>query len=130
MLKALTIASLLLLAACTNPTTDSMSVTEWGDLYGSNIEAIGDDLGDIAQAADMYDLEGVQVACNSLAVTIQDAQSDPAIPDPEVDKEWQAALTDLALGADFCIDGDFDLSATFISSGGTHIDTASDLLGA
>lgn len=134
---------LVLLAGCGASGSDASTTTQpiaeqvsdWNDAYGDSITTLQADLGAIGDAAGTLDPDALSVACAEMGDGISTALDDPPIPDPETNREWRAALTDFADGAEACENGavlmDSDLiseATDAFSSGTDHLTAATNRL--
>jgi hypothetical protein len=81
----------------------------WYQRYGSIFNTVAEDSHEVASASSSVGNSGefgeVISACQKLGADMRTAQSDPAIPDPQIAADWSTVLADLSSGAQDCVSG-------------------------
>lgn len=107
----------------------ALKVAQWVTNGGEdNLKALAVDFKDLEDAANTDDLPTISSSCAQLQTDVEAAQSYDAIPDPEAQHNWSAALADYERGATDCVAGADTSNADLITKASTEITDGSTAL--
>ena len=109
---------------------------DWRDGGGSEtLTTLVDDLSDVGEASDPFDIDALGDACSSLTADVETAQLGDPIPDKGTQKNWNLALAHFAKSATACTTGaysedqtQFDLMASEMEIGIKHLNAVNKQL--
>lgn len=111
------------------PDDRRVATAEWANTHSSTIERLTVSVQDIGHAAEGTSAAVLGNACRRLAGAVVEAEANPPVPDPAVERDWRRALDGLGDVAELCSRGARTDSQADIDSAARALDRASIPLG-
>lgn len=114
-------------AAPVTAPSDTTLLAGWYAVSGQkDVNILKADMATIGTAATGGDVPGLTSACEELVTDAATAMNDPAIPVASYNVHWQAAISDLHLGAEDCVVGTKTTDPSLITNFGHYLEAATE----
>jgi hypothetical protein len=116
-------------ATTTSTTTVAFAIGAWWDTgVSTDFQALQNDYNSVTTDAGNQDETDLSTACNNMTNDAQKLQTDPPVPDPSINSNWQGALTEYSKAGSECSDAISVQDASELETATTDMTTAnSDL---
>ncbi len=100
----------------------TQQVDAWFTKYGEPVSSIlATDLGKLRSDANNENMAASSNDCQQVETEVTIAQSDPAIPDSSMEKNWSTGLASWESGAQDCVSGVAGMDTGLITQGGSEM---------
>lgn len=121
---ALLVVPALLIAGCgTSQPSAAEKSAGLAKQYASFANGFADVLREVGAQASAQNVQGLKESCVKME---NSANEGLALPDfsPELDKHWDAGMTDYRSAAQACVNGNFSATLTYVNAGAAEIKLA------
>jgi hypothetical protein len=112
------------------PPSTAQQVADWYNKYGHTIATLANDLSQFVTDATKIDITASNTDCKQIQTDTTNAQSIPAILDPQSASDFSSSLTYLASMAQDCIDSTANYDASLITKADSELNQANSKLNA